>query len=758
MRIAKTLLRGTAIAAAVLPSLAHAQVTAGAGQNAASNNAASATSEQAQPTAAPAAANDSQLQDIIVTATKTGATRLQSTPLPISAFTADQLSKTRSMNVKDLAQFIPSVVISQVTTNPVITIRGIGTTNVGNGSDPDVTEQVDGVYIARPSAQTSDFLDIERVEVLRGPQGTLYGRNAVGGTINIISRAPTDTLHAEQVLTGGNYGLFEEQTYIAGPIIPGKLQASAAVSYTRHNNYEKNIGPSPQKGVNNGNHGGARVQLRFEPTDTIDATTRADYSERDETLEGAYHLLTPLPASPLTNTILGDYSKVAISDPSTTHQKSYGVSEDINIALGDNLHLKSITAFRKNSFSIFTDNDGSAIVSQIGHMEEHEKQKSQEFNLNGKFGRLDLVTGLYYFDEDNNSGVYAKIPGAGLQIMSVPVTYSRSEAVFGQGAYHLANGITFTAGVRYTKEKKRINVSYNRFNINTGVSLPGFPVLVNQTRYYHALTPKFGIDWQIEPNILLYATATRGYKSGGVNYAASSNVTATFNPEHIWSYEAGAKTELFDRRLRVNVTAFHYDYNDLQIQSTISAGVVAIANAAQAKVNGFEAEVTARITPDFHIDGDLSLLSAKYKSFPSAAALAALAPYLVGDPRYNQAAGTYNATDNRLNSSPRSSGSVAAEYDYHLASGAMIYARADVFFQARVFYDASNSRLQSQGAYHLFDASIGFNTADERWKLQLWSRNLADKRYLIATLGNGLQPAGLAGNPRTFGGRISYSF
>jgi iron complex outermembrane receptor protein len=702
--------------------------------------------------------NSAANQDIVVTAMKTGATRLQATPLAISAFTSDQLAQTQSMNVKDLAQFTPSVNISQVTTSPIITIRGIGTNNVFNGSDPDVTEQVDGVYIARPSSQTSDFLDIERVEILRGPQGTLYGRNAVGGTINIISRAPSDTFKLEQALTGGNFALFQDQTYVSGPINPGLLQVSAAITYARHDDYEKNIAPgAAQSGTQNGNHGGARIQVRLAPADGIDATTRLDYSRRDEDLENAYHLLAPFPGSPLGNTILGDYSKVAIDSPSITKQTSKGVAEEINVRLADWISLKSLTAYRKTDYSLFTDNDGTPATVMVGHMEEHEHQFSQEFDLTGRIGRLDFVSGLYYFSERDASVVNARVLAANLKIQSTPVTKSRSEAVFSQGTYHITDTLSFTAGLRYTKERKFIDVDFDRSNLATGVSLPGFPILFTQTRHYHALTPKFGLDWKVTPTTFVYASVTRGYKSGGVNYATTNPITASFNPEHIWSYEIGAKTDLFDRRLRFNISAFHYDYSDLQIQATIAPGIVSIANAATAKVNGVEIETTARIVSNFSMNANLSYLHARYGNFTKAAVPAALAPYLAGDPNFNVAAGTYDASGNRLNQAPTFSGTVAAEYDYTLASGAKFYARGDVYFQGKVFYDPSNSVYQEQPAYHLFNASVGYNSPGGRWKAQLWAKNLANKQYLIAIQANGVEPAGYAAPPRTFGIRLSYS-
>ena len=717
---------------------------------------------QTGPAAASTAvqATGADTQDIIVTATKTGASRLQDTPLAISAFSADQLAQTQSSNIRDLAQFTPSLNISLANTSTIITLRGVGTNNVNNGSDPDVTMQVDGVYIARPSAMNNDFIDVERVEVLRGPQGTLYGRNAIGGTINVISRAPTDRLAAEGVLTGGNFGLFQGQAYVSGAIVPGAVQASLSGSYTRHDDYEKNIVPGAQSGVNNANHGGIRGQIRIEPATWLDATTRADYVFQHEDLPGLYHLQARFAPALLANSILGDDTKVAINSPSTVKYHGGVISEDINVHLGGNLTLKSISAIRWNDYSIFTDNDGTELNLIRGHFEEHERQISQEFNLNGKFGPVDAIAGVYYFDEKANTNVFAEIYTTGVKINSLPFFKDRAKAVFGQGTWHVAPTFSLTAGLRYTSETKAIDSTVRRtFFLTTGALLPGFPLLIATTKKFNAFTPKFGADWKVTPAILLYASATRGYKSGGTNYAATSLATAAFNPETIWSYEGGFKADLLSRRLRVNVTAFHYDYSNLQLQSQLVPGVVTILNAASAKVDGVEAEITAKLTHSFRIDANLSGLNARYVSFPTASVPAALAPFLLRpavDPRYDTTSGNYNAAGHRLNQAPTISGTVAAQNDFKLQSGGTITARADVYFQGRAFYEPTNATVLSQAPYALINAQLGYTSESGAWSVRLWAKNLADKHYLFAFQAPGVEPAGIAAPPRTFGVRLDY--
>jgi iron complex outermembrane receptor protein len=239
----------------------------------------------------PAAPDSDALAEIVVTATKTGSEQLQKTPVAVSVVGGEFMARQGVSNIKDLAPYVPNLSFSQNTAAAIIYIRGIGSNNVSAGSDPDVTMQVDGVYIARPIGEYADFLDVDRVEVLRGPQGTLYGRNAVGGTINVISRQPSDTFTGEARVTGGNFSLLQGDAYVSGPLSE-RAQASIAVSYKTHSPYFDNIVPG-QPGVGEANRGGVHGQLRFELTDWITATTRADFSKTGERFESYSQVVGP---------------------------------------------------------------------------------------------------------------------------------------------------------------------------------------------------------------------------------------------------------------------------------------------------------------------------------------------------------------------------------------------------------------------------------------------------------------------------------
>ena len=721
----------------------------------------------APPPATVAAPSDDGAQDIVVTTTRQGATLLQRTPIAVSVVSQQGLDRSFASNIKDLVQFTPSLNVAQVTASAAIYIRGIGTNAVFNGSDPDVAFYVDNVYLARAFTQFSEFLDVDRVEVLRGPQGTLYGRNAVGGVVNLISRLPTDTFEGRAQLVVGTYGHVQAQGYVSGAIVSGVLDASLSGSYTRHDGYTKNIVPGAAD-LGDADRGAFRGQLRFRGIAGVDAITRFDYSKLAENIQAYDVLLRPLPfPTPLANSLVGQYHRIAQNNPQTNRQEVYGISEEINIDLGGSTKLKSLTAYRHSQYRVTTDTDASELTINNAQQRDLSKQFSQEFNLLGKVSIVDYVLGLYYFREHESSlnegnllpSVVTPIANATLN-QALPATVATSKAVFAQGTVHLAEPLSLILGLRYTEDEKKLDVTANRFSYATQTTLgpqrPGFPFVASVDPKFHATTPKIGLNWQITPDHFAYASYSRGFKSGGNNFGAVSLLGITYQPEKLTSYEAGIKTQWLDRRLKMNLTGFYYDYKDLQVQSLIGPGITLTANAAAATVKGIEFESTARLG---HLDltGNVSYIDARYKQFASATVPGGFRAFTAGDPRYNAAAGTYNAAGNRLNAAPEVSGSASAQYNVPLHT-VNAYGRAELFYQSRVYYDPSNVAISSQAPYALLNLSVGVDSSDGKWSAQVAVKNVTDKGYLITVAGNGAVPSGYAGSPRTAFVRLSRKF
>ena len=699
------------------------------------------------------------LREVTVTAAKIGATNLQKTPLAITVYTSSQLNQNLDLNITDIASSTPSMQVSAVGPNAVIAIRGIGSNNVYAGSDPDVTMQIDGVYIGRPFAQYADFLDVKRVEVLRGPQGTLYGRNAVGGTINVITRTPTDTFAAQEVFTAGNYGLLQEQGYVSGPLRPGSMQGSLAVDYTYHNNYEQNIVSGAQSGVYDANHGGLRGQVRYEPSDAVVLTTRADWSYLNENAQSYDHLVVPYPADTLGATIIGDYSRVAINSPQYLYQHDGGVSETVDVAISDQLRLKSISAYRQNSYSFVDDSDDTPLTINFARQVETERQITQEIDMNGRYRRFTGVGGFFLLYESEDAFVNVVVPPSLVETATVPNVWTRSGAVFAQGTYDLTPQLKLTVGGRYTRESKSFRGSFQSYFLAADLSRlssrPGFPINFYTSPDFDAFTPKIGLQWQATPSAMLYVSATSGYKSGGENFAATSLANSTFAPEHIWAYEVGGKTEWFDDRLRLNLDGFYYDYRDLQVQIGISAGNSTIRNAATATDKGLEAEIAAQVTPAFQLNGELSWLDARYSKFPGATVPSGLIGILMDSPRYDPVTKTYDASGDYLNYAPKFSGSFGGQYNWHLKASGELFVRADASYQSREYFDPSNAPVLTQGAYGVVNGFLGFKSSSGSWMFELWGKNLTNRQYLIAMVANSVEPSGVAAAPRTYGLRVS---
>ncbi|MEO7135840.1 MAG: TonB-dependent receptor, partial [Vicinamibacterales bacterium] len=643
--------------------------------------------------------------DIVVTASKTGATRLQDTPLAVTAFTADTLEKTGVKDIRDLAAATPNLLVTQNASFSQIYIRGIGSNNVFGGSDPSSTIHLDGVYLARPASYLSNFLDIERIEVLRGPQGTLYGRNSVGGTINVISRKPGNELQGKLQATYGNYNFARVEGYVSGPIVRDKLAASFSVIGSRRDGYLKNI-VADVGDADNERTIGARGQLRFTPSAPLEIILRADFVHSKDALAGYIKLLQTT-TDPVANSVLGDYRRIAVDIRPFSNRRQLGTAAEVNYYVSAGMQLKSITAYRENRLIQVGDTDATSRKLRRTDQFEGQNQFSQEFNLTGKTSRLTYILGAYYFKEhilvDSSVTTFPTV-----RANFNPTINTDALAGFAQGSFAVTPQVTFTAGIRYTVETKKFDQTATNFSLATGLPLATYPRIYSRQNTYKAWTPKFGLEFRPAVGVLLYASATKGFKSGGFNFA-SVNTAQGFAPETLWSYEAGAKLDLFDRVLRLNGTVFHYDYSQLQVQSFLSPGVIDITNASDAKVDGAEFEAQLRPAAWLKLGGNLAYLNARYKNYTSA-----LKP---GNVRFD-------ASGNRLNLAPRWSYSMFAEASTAIGAGSG-FVRGEYNYRTRQYFTAANSGLDTQAGYGLFNASIGYTFPGDHFELLAFGRNLS---------------------------------
>jgi iron complex outermembrane receptor protein len=677
-----------------------------------------------------------QLEEITVTASKVGATDLQKTPIAISAFSAAQIERTYSYGLKDLVQLTPNLAVAQNSSFAQVYIRGIGSNNVFNGSDPSSAVQVDGIYMARPNAQFVNFYDVERVEVLRGPQGTLYGRNATGGVINVISRRPGDVLEAKAQETVGNYGLTRTEGYVSAPLTD-RVSVSLSGYYVHQLPKRQNIVVTGND-IDDQNQGGVRGQILVKITDDIESLTRFDFDSRYEHSMGNVKPLFKY--TPATNTILGDYSKVALNQTNLGTVRDYGGSEELTAKLGNGMVLKSLTGYRRNVTKSRTDTDSSELNTTVSNIKEMQRQFSEELNLSGKIGALDFVAGVYYFHEQiaSQNLIEARVPNTGTAIN--PRVSTNAYAAYTQGTYHFTDQISATLGGRYTQEEKDFYNTSGTTNLTSAQYINNGPIRTTAQGKYYSFTPKFGVEYSPTKDIMLFASITKGFKSGGFNQT-NTNPFGGFAPEKLWSYEAGVKSEWLNKRLRLNLTGFKYNYDNLQVQAFIRPGVTDITNASDAEVWGVELEAIVEPVKGLLLSANLAKLEATYLSFPAAPGPGGI---------------TVNATGNYLNSAPPYTANLSAEYTYDLAGGDMLFSRVDYLWQDKQFFVASNDPQQKQGAYGLLNASFGYEFSDGKWRVSLWGKNLTGKQYVNTTATVSAVVSGRPGDPRTFGARLAW--
>ena len=555
-----------------------------------------AGSANAQETTTGDAENGMQpgLEEIVVTAQKREE-NLQSVPLSIAAYTSEQLEKSIIQDIYDVGIQTPGMIVNKEIVGKIY-IRGIGAENLTIGGDPGVALHADGAYIARTSAAIFDLYDVERVEVLRGPQGTLYGRNATGGTVNIISKAPTEEFEGNVLLEVGDYDYTRVGAVISGPLADGKVLARAAVVKSDRDGFTPNLFTGEDLFDEDLLMG--RLRLRFLPNDDVTIDLIADFSQDD----GSPAPFKQLEFSELFEGMLGandppGLRAVSQESPVTEMQDQFGITAIVNWDTG-NSTFTSVTSYRDTEFEAVFDGDAVDITFQNFSDHDDTQQFSQEFRLSSDAGdSWNWIVGAFYFNDDGDTEIFIPIPGFGFDILHQATMSTDAYAVFGQATYNVSDRLALTAGLRYNSEDKEAT------QLSEFIGLfPPFPPAALQTDS-NEVTPKFGIEYDINDEVMWYATATRGFKSGGFTF---NGIQPDFKPEFVWAYETGFKSTLAEGSVILNGSAFYYDYTDLQV-SKLENNAGVITNAADATIYGAEIELLAQATERWRFNAGLSL-------------------------------------------------------------------------------------------------------------------------------------------------------
>jgi len=662
----------------------------------------------------------------LVTASKTGEQDVQAAPMAVTVLSSNELHRVQANSARDLSGRAPSVTFSQNTGFSQLTIRGIGTNVVFAGSDPSSAVYLDGVYLARPAMVLADFLDLERVEVLRGPQGTLYGRNAMGGAVNLITRAPTNDASASARVVVGNLDALRGEARLTGPIVKDRLLGSIAVLRGVRDGYVRNLNhPEQPLGSEDVTAGQGKLRVIF--GERSDLLLTADVTNDAAPPLTYAKVLAVKPGFQVDNP--DDPHEVRASTPAEGSNLQYGGAARLTMRLGPDITLTSLSAYRKLDYELVVDADITELDLTISHLHEIQHQVSEELTVSQTNSRLTWIGGLFVLQDLDRQPTVVTLGGPRLENHLDPAVDAGTAALFGQGTLGLTRRMSATAGLRYTRERKTFDNAGGLYTLNP----PGNPLPESIYSYTDSIsnaawTPKFGLDYQAGPRTLAYVSATRGFKSGGFNLS-SPEPGRGFAPEWAWSYELGLKTALADERTRLRVAAFHVDYRDLQVQTAIRPGVIDISNAAAATIRGVEVEVASQPATTWQLGGHLSWLSAKYDRYTAVG---------VGGV-------TGDVAGSRLNNAPEWSGRVWLQWDRGIGAGRMLSLRGDSIVQSPVFYTPFNDTIQQQGSYGLLDVSAEFGPRDRRWSAALLARNLTGQNYITGSFSS--PPPAIGGRP-----------
>ncbi len=698
--------------------------------------------------AAPAYAQDSEDGEIIVTARRT-AESLQDVPAAVSAFTAESLERINAVDATGIQGAVPNLNIVQGrgsgnATN--IYIRGVGQPDALQTFDPAVGFYIDDVYLSRIRGTQLELFDVERIEVLRGPQGTLYGKNTIGGALRVITRRPGQDPHAAASVAVGDYGQLEGRVSGSAAINERWAIGASAFMATREG-YVTN--PVNGEEYNDRNVGAGRVQLAWDPAPNFSADFAVDFSREQNALQlgQATSTLTniagaPILVLPATPAEFNFTARATPGLPNSQELEQGGVSATFSWELSDTLTIKSITAGRQLSYEDYVDIDATQLEIGDVFVAVDQSQVSQELQLIYEGNRFTFVGGLYYLAENIESDQVAFADDFVVGFLGL-TTFTRtigddlettSYAAYANGSFALTDRLNVSAGVRYTEEEK------DYFRTTTGFfSNP----LFNATFAFRAVetwddvSPMASIDFEATDNIMLYGRVARGFKSGGFNGRANNpGEEQPYDPETSLSYEIGAKTEWMDGRLRINLAAFSNTYEDFQARvgravtsptQPLPSIDFAVINAGELDITGAELEVSFNPIEALLLDAQVGYLSAEYAEFFEQRAATLPATGFVTLDRSGQTPAF----------SPEWTARFGAQYRFGLADGSGVTAGVSARFRSEHALAVDNSSLATgarfpglwQDDYWLYDARLQWENSEGNLTLSLVGRNLGDEVY-----------------------------
>jgi len=701
--------------------------------------------------------------DEIVTTAQKREQNLQDIPISMQAVTDAQMRELGAEIVSDLENVVPSLHVGGLvgSSNQHMGLRGIVDFSRNPGIDARMGVYIDGVYQGRSYTSDQPLLGLERVEVLRGPQGTLFGKNTVSGAINLVTKMPDEEFAAELQADMGNFGYVKAAAFVSGAL-SDTVFASGSVAYDEWDGYETN----PVLGTDVGDYDRVtgRAKLRFLPSESLEVILSADASSRT-TNKPYYTAVTDGPYVASQNTAGRD------------EVDFWGAAATVNLDLASGHTFTSITALRENEYVATVDDDLLPFDIQQTNFDETSEQLTQEFRIvSPRHDRYDWVAGLYYIDMDNSTERNARF-GEDLYNVLVPALASFSAALQGtvatphtvtstdwaafvHGNYRFSEALELTVGLRFTDSEKTVDwLQINSpadpataavLEAATGLPLTQAPGALFGAINYPRVTdkqteddisPTIGLNWFVADDVMVYGKYSRGTKSGGFNsdFATAGRDFFEYTAETVDSYELGLKSTMLDGTLQFNATLFSMAFEDFQVFQFLlnSQGQVALAltNAAEATSEGIELETNWLPTDRLEFTVNLTYLNAEYDVFENPGN-PSLPPF----------------TGNKLSFAPEWKYYVAGKYTQPMGDAGQLSFFVDYSYVDESFSDPSNSPDFRIDSYDLINARVSWQPQSERWELSAWGRNLADETYARINNRNFLQfNRTIWDVPRTYG-------
>ena len=724
------------------------------------------------------------LEEVVVTARRR-AENAQTVPIPITALSGSALDERGAYRIEDLNDRLPSLNVQFANPRQTsIAVRGLGNNPANDGLESSVGVYLDDVYLGRPGMANQDLIDIDQVSLLRGPQGTLFGKNTTAGVLNVTTSAPSFTPGGTVEASGGNYDYYQVRGTLTGPI-DDTLAGRISYAKTSRDGYVDDV--TDGRRLNGVDRDGLRAQLLFKPNDALSIRVIADYEKEDSPCcvsvlynpgpnNGAV-LKAHLAAADATEVYDPNFLSTSINDPQYMRVRQGGGSVQVNWRLDGGYNLTSITAYRSWQFLPTNDADGTSASAIINAgQEDDDEQWSQELRLASPTGGpFDWVTGLYYFYQYQSNLAFTLYGPAANALYGLPSFYNdaysqvraypktESYAAFGQGTWHISNQWSLTAGLRDTQEDKTSNIERLAPVGSPGIALvlPAYSsgdLKINNNNVSALLS----LGFQVDPNILAYLSAARGAKAGGINEsvpAAHLSASSLYvSPETANDYELGLKSTWLDQHLLFNVNLFWTDVKDYQAtqleQTTPGVFVQTLSNIGGVRTRGVETEFTAKPVDWLAFDLNASYNDAVYTSYANAPCSieATLAKEV-----------TCNLTGQQVVGAPRWVVNPDLNLSRDLGGGLSGYALAGYSWRSSFFGTPDNSEYGLVKAYGLLNLRLGLRGelgSKAKWDASVWADNALDRRYLVGGVTGPTFGAYslFPGNPRFWGATARVEF